>query len=352
MAWQASDKLQGGKYVIEEVLGSGRFAITYLARDKTGNRVVIKALNTDSLQIKSLNQVYFQRLNLKFRDEASKLRLCPHRYIAQFKDRFQEGGLWCVVIEYIDGRNLAQRAQKFLSQEQALSYIQQIGEALIEVHRHGWVHRDVKPGNIMVRVRGGKSEAVLIDFDLVRDFDLPLTTATPTITEGYAPLELYDPNAERGPYTDVYSLAATLYNLLTGEEPPSAKERSRKQIQLKRPKDINPDISDRVDQAIITGMALDASDRPETMQKWLDLLGLETTSAPPPDLNVQVARLGVWVALFIGILGAAIALFAAIPPWLDRLDKSKPSSQTSPNTTTTATPEVKGIPIKTVPSPK
>ncbi|WP_392533949.1 serine/threonine protein kinase [Nostoc sp. C117] len=341
MAWQASDKLNGGKYTIEPeaVLGKGRFAITYLARNQQDERVVIKCLNQDSPQINSLSKEYFQRLNLKFRDEGSKLRLCKNRYIARFKDRFQEGELWCIVIEYIDGRNLAQRAQPILPEKDALNYIKQIGEALIEVHRNGWVHRDVKPANIMLR--SGKSEAVLIDFDLARDFDLRLTTDTPTITEGYAPLELYERDAERGAFTDVYSLAATLYNLLTGEEPPSVQDRSRRRTQLRRPKEINPQISETVDQAIITGMALDASDRPQTMQKWLNLLGLEIPSSPPPDPSIQIARQGLWVALFVGLLGAAIALFAALPPWLERLDKSKPASQPSPQTTTTTTPDLK-----------
>ncbi|MBX9255618.1 serine/threonine protein kinase [Desmonostoc muscorum CCALA 125] len=339
MAWQPSHKLNGGKYIIEDVLGKGRFAITYLARNQQGERVVIKCLNQDSPQINSLKKEYFERLNSKFKEEGSKLRLCKNRYIARFKGRFQEGELWCIVIEYIDGRDLAKRGQAILPEKEALIYIQQVGEALIEVHRNGWVHRDVKPENIVLR--SGKSEAVLIDFDLARDFDLPLTTDTPTITEGYAPLELYDRNAQRGAFTDVYSLAATLYNLLTGEEPPSVQDRSRKKVQLKRPKDINGEISYTVDQAIMTGMALEPSERPQTMEIWLYSLGLEISSSPPPDPSIVVARQGLWVALFVGILGAAIALFAAIPAWLDRLDKSQPASQPSPETTKIITPKLK-----------
>lgn len=339
MAWQVSDKLNGGKYIIEEVLGKGRFAITYLAKSQQNERIVIKCLDQDSTYIKSLSKEDFQRQNLKFRDEGSKLRLCKNRYIARFKDRFQEGELWCIVIEYIYGRDLAKRDQHILPEKDALSYIQQIGEALIEVHHNGWIHRDVKPENIMVRIQGGKSEAVLIDFDLARDFDLHLTTGIGTPTEGYAPLELYEREAQLGAFTDVYSLAATLYNLLTGEEPPNVQERSRKSVQLKRPKQINPLISDRVDQAIITGMDLDSSDRPATMKQWLDLLGIEISSSSPPDPSIVVARQGLWVALFVGILGAAIAMFGAIPAWLERLDQSKPQSQPSPQKTTIIAPK-------------
>ena len=168
-----------------------------------------------------------------------------------------------------------------LQEVEALRYIQQMGEALTVVHNNGLLHRDVKPQNIMLR--SGKSEAILIDFGIAREFTPNLTqTHTQILSDGFAPIEQYDKRAKRGAYTDVYALAATLYALLTGEVPTLAPLRAIS-ISFLEPKEINPNISDRVNQAILKGMEIKPENRPQTMQEWRGLLGMETvpiTSAP------------------------------------------------------------------------
>ncbi|MGI2902503.1 serine/threonine protein kinase [Tolypothrix sp. VBCCA 56010] len=122
----------------------------------------------------------------------------------------QEGALWCMVMEYIDGEDLASLVenQGALSEAQALRYIQQIGEALIVVHNNGLLHRDIKPQNIMLR--SGNSQAVLIDFGIAREFSPNLTkTHTQILSDGFAPIEQYDKRAKRGAYSDVYASSAT-----------------------------------------------------------------------------------------------------------------------------------------------
>ncbi len=312
MALKAKDKLKSGNYTIQKVLGRGRFGITYLARNSNGDGVVIKTLDEDLLY--SLGQVKRDKILSKFRNEAKKLKRCKHDHIAQFQDDFQENGRYYIVMEYIAGIDLASRQRSILPQKEALRYIVQIGEALIEVHDHDLVHRDVKPANIMLRFRDGQSEAVLIDFGLVREFDHDLTVTNPEqeAEEGFAPIEMYNSNAQRGAYTDVYSLAATLYNLLTGKVPPDARELS-KGISLEPPKTINPKISDRVNDAIMKGLNPLVQARPQTMKEWLNLLGWKPGLIRFPNMSsttwanwsqvvivVETALL-VWIALFVWI---------------------------------------------------
>ncbi|MFM9156653.1 MAG: serine/threonine protein kinase, partial [Dolichospermum sp.] len=149
------------------------------------------------------------------------------------------------VMEYIDGEDLGSfvENQGVLSETEALRYIQQIGSALTVVHDNGLLHRDIKPQNIMLR--SGKSEAVLIDFGIAREFSQNLTqTHTQMLADGFAPIEQYDKRAKRGAFTDVYALAATLYSVLTGELPTISPMRAIG-TELAEAKKINSSISDK-----------------------------------------------------------------------------------------------------------
>ena len=112
-----------------------------------------------------------------------------------------------------------------------------------------------------------------MDFGLARQVTAPgkLRTNSNSGTECYAPIELLEKRAELGAYTDVYSLAATLYVMLTGELPFPSQFR-KQNIPLTPPKQFNSEISDRVNAAIMKGMELSPQNRPQSVQEWLDLL--------------------------------------------------------------------------------
>jgi len=275
MTWVIGHKLQNGKYTIEKKLGDGGFGITYLARNPNGQRVVIKTLN-DTMQ----SRPDFNELQQDFLNEALRLAKCTHPHIVKIHEVVQEGQLWCMVMEYIDGEDLAHRVSKqgVLAEAEALRYIQQIGEALTVVHQQGLLHRDVKPQNIMLR--SGKLEAVLIDFGIAREFTPDLTqTHTRSLSQGFAPVEQYYIKYKRGAYTDVYALAATLYMLLTGIVPVNALDRQTG-VRLTPPKQHNSSISDNVNRAIIKGMEVKAKDRPQSVAQWLKLLPSPSSSTP------------------------------------------------------------------------
>jgi eukaryotic-like serine/threonine-protein kinase len=184
MSWLSGQKLQDGKYIIEKKLGQGGFGITYLAKDRINNQFVIKTL-------KETSDDDFDNNQQNFVNEALKLAKCSHPHIVKVYECIKEGDLWGIVMEYIEGEELAYKNLP-LSESEALLYINQIGEALEVVHGKGLLHRDVKPNNIIIR--SGKAQAVLIDFGIAREFNPNVTqTHTEFITPFYAPPEQYNP---------------------------------------------------------------------------------------------------------------------------------------------------------------
>ena len=284
MVWNPGHRLFGGRYILERKLGEGGIGITYLARNQRGELRVIKTLKEEILNNPAW-KTYQTKLKQDFRDEAVRLAVCRHPHIVQIETIFDEGDLPCIVMEYIEGEDIGKRLRRvgMLSEAEALLYIRQIGNALTVIHRKGLLHRDIKPNNIILRK--GKLEAVLIDFGIAREF-IPNVVQKHTVyrTPGFAPPEQYELEAPRGEFIDVYALAATLYSLLTAVLPKSAEDRQQN-MELQPPQHFNPNVSDRVNQAIMRGMALQANYRPQSVQQWLDLLSVENAlESKPPTL--------------------------------------------------------------------
>ncbi|MBW4615616.1 MAG: serine/threonine protein kinase [Desmonostoc vinosum HA7617-LM4] len=284
MVWNPGKLLFGGRYIIISQLGEGGVGITYLAKNQRDELRVIKTLKEEILNHPAW-VLHRNKLRQDFRDEGVRLAVCHHPHIVQIETIFDEGTMPCMAMEYIEGEDLGQRLRRMgiLSEAEALSYIRQIGDALMLIHSKGLLHRDLKPRNIMIRVN--KPEAVLIDFGIAREF-VPNVVQRHTVyrTPGFAPPEQYELEAPRGEYIDIYALAATLYNLLTGVIPTSADER-RHNIPLEPPQYFNPSISNRVSLAIMRGMDLESTYRPQSVKEWLDLLNSDieeyVTTKPP-----------------------------------------------------------------------
>ncbi|MEG3850708.1 serine/threonine-protein kinase [Microcoleus sp. herbarium19] len=267
MVWTPGQRLNGDRYIIEGKLGEGGFGVTYLAQKaQNRQRVVIKTLKDELLSDR--NFAWFRD---KFRDEALLLSLCKHTNIVQIDNYFIDGNLPCIAMEYVAGKDLLNLVEKrgILWETEALNYIRQVAEAVIVVHEKGLLHRDIKPQNIMVR---DNFDAVLIDFGLARGF-IPDRTQQMTVglTHGFAPPEQYGEMGRFAEYTDVYALAATLYYILT-RTPPTAAFMRAFNDPLKPPFQINPNISDAVHRAIMKGMEMNETKRPQSVQKWLDML--------------------------------------------------------------------------------
>ncbi|MDJ0676884.1 MAG: bifunctional serine/threonine-protein kinase/formylglycine-generating enzyme family protein [Calothrix sp. MO_167.B42] len=280
MVWSRGKSLFGNHYVIESKLGEGGVGITYLAKNRRGELRVIKTLREQILNAPAW-QPHQGKLKQDFKDEALRLSFCRHPHIVEIENLFDDGSFPCMVMEYIQGEDLGKIiiTKGALSEAEALLYIRQIGEALTVVHERGLLHRDLKPSNIMMRQ--GKQEAVLIDFGIARQF-IPGVIQQHTVarTPGFAPPEQYLPDGERGEYIDVYGLAATLYSLLTGQLPAPAEARLQNK-NLIPPQSFYPSISNRVNEAILKGMAMTYQFRPQSVEEWLDLLCGEVITPTP-----------------------------------------------------------------------
>ncbi len=287
--WQPNQTIKNGRFLIKQKLGVGGFGITYLAVETTtGQQVVIKTLNAERQ-----GEPDFREVQEKFVNEALKLSQFRHPYIVRVQELIQEGVLWGIVMEYIDGMELSDYLleQGKLSEAEAVGYIDRMAQALDYVHQQGVLHRDIKPNNIMLR--RSDRQPVLIDFGLAREFiDGKTLSMTNALTHGYAPIEQYDRQGQFGAYTDVYALAATLYHLLTGQPPIPANYLEQPSVKLPEPKSYNTAISKGVNRAIMQGMALDFRLRPQNMTEFRELLGVAKAAASTsPASTAKSSRL-------------------------------------------------------------
>jgi formylglycine-generating enzyme required for sulfatase activity/tRNA A-37 threonylcarbamoyl transferase component Bud32 len=268
--WKEGEKLNSGKYLVEQLLGSGGFGVTYRIRETRSNKLfALKTLNEIAK-----NKPDFPQLQSKFINEAIALANCRHPNIVKvYPQGFQEGELWCMVMEYIEGKDLAKhldQGDKF-GEKKAVEIIIKVGEALNFVHQQGLLHRDIKPANILLRNSG--STPVLIDFGLAREYNTnpdSIKSMTNSMTECFAPIEQYQRQGKFGAWTDVYALAATLYVLVTKQMPFPA--RFREHAELVPPQKHNSQLSDRLNEAILKGLELQPEDRPQTVKAWLEML--------------------------------------------------------------------------------
>lgn len=238
-ALKSGTTLRGGSYRIERTLGQGGFGITYLALDLNLDRkVAIKEFFpkdycdrdelTSHVTLGTQSAAEFiGKLKAKFLKEARNIAKFDHPGIIKIHAAFEENNTAYYVMDYIEGESLSEKIRNNgpLSEETALHYIGKVGDALAYVHSHRINHLDVKPANIMIR--RSDDTPILIDFGLSKQYDSTgmQTSTTPTgISHGFAPMEQYLEGGvkEFSPQTDVYSLAATLYYVLTGVVPPQA----------------------------------------------------------------------------------------------------------------------------------
>ena len=275
--------LQGGKYRIEKVLGQGGFGITYLAEQSGLDRkVAVKEffmkehcnrdgeasfVSVPSEGSKDLVETFRQ----KFIKEAKTIAAMENHHIIRIIEVFEENGTAYYVMEYLSGGSLSDRIPSGgLPESEAVGYIRQVAEALAYIHQHNILHLDVKPSNILFRK---EDEAVLIDFGISKHYDDEggsQTSSTPVcVSEGYAPTEQYEHEGVSSFFasTDIYSLGATLYCLLSGHRPPKASIVLNDGLP---PLPSSVSASTRV--AVETAMSPKRKDRPQSVGEFLKLL--------------------------------------------------------------------------------
>ena len=274
--------LQGGRYRIEKVLGQGGFGITYSGyQTNLEAKVAIKEFfmkdlcnrdaTTSQVSVGSVgSRETVETFRQKFLKEARNIFRLKHKHIISVIDVFEENGTAYYVMEHVGGGSLAGKVlHGALPEEDAVRYTRQVADALAFVHSKRMMHLDVKPANILL---DDNDNAVLIDFGLAKQYDTEghQTSSTPVgISHGYAPLEQY----KRGgvstfsPATDIYSLGATLFKLVTGITPPEASDVNDEGLPA-----LPQEISAPVRRAIEAAMQSRRKDRPQSVAEFLSLL--------------------------------------------------------------------------------
>ena len=223
-------------YEIVSILGQGGFGITYLAKDPNLDLLVaIKEFLPIELAVResdsSLHPVsdghsdtYGWGLD-RFLSEAQTLARFRHPNIVRVLSVFEANNTAYMVMEYEQGKSLedALKFRRIEGEEQLLGLLFPLLDGLELVHAAGFIHRDIKPDNIYVREDG---VPVLLDFGSARQaLGMATRTLTTLVSPGYAPFEQYNATRDsdrQGPWTDIYSLGATVYRAVSGKGPPDA----------------------------------------------------------------------------------------------------------------------------------
>lgn len=277
-----------GRYVLGKVLGEGSFGITYIGWDTYMDfPVAIKEYFPSEMVSRDVicgtgNSVYLYENSRKNRyDDDLKKFLNEARCLSRFNDVkgivsvldfFYENNTAYIVMQYIDGVSVKEYVDKNgkIPGEKVLETIEPVLLALDQVHRTGIVHRDISPDNIMIKKDGS---LVLIDFGAARMRNIDNTkTMTVMFKRGFSPEEQYRYKGRWGAYTDVYSISATMYFMMTGTPPTDSVIRALgdDMPSLVSMKDLK--ISMRQKKAVMKGMAVSARNRWQSVGELYEAL--------------------------------------------------------------------------------
>jgi serine/threonine protein kinase len=312
------------RYILGKVIGAGGFGITYIAFDpKLQVRLAIKEFfprQIASRDKETRNVVPFgssekndfiNGLKYFLNEARSAAMFETHQNIVGVKDMFEENGTAYMVMPYISGTPF----DTFLTMRggvvdfaTAMSVLAPIMDAVAAIHEKNLLHRDISPENIFITSEGVPK---LLDFGSARPTVASETLSmTPVIKEGYAPLEQYSRQGEQGPWTDIYSMAATIYKAVSGQIPPPAMERFTNDALIELSK-VCPDIPGYAEKAIVKALSLRASDRFQNMLEFLNALTKGKSVEPLKFNETSSARKKTNISLIIGSAAAGVVIVSA-----------------------------------------
>lgn len=287
-------QLNGGQYIVGKVLGNpGGFGIAYLGWDtRLEIKVAIKEYLPRHLARRSgtstvveshtrVDQTDFDHGLGQFLSEAKTLAQLRHSNIVRVLNYFEENKTGYIVMDYLDGESL----QEYMSRtgpirpEDAVALMTPILNALEYLHCNGIIHRDVKPSNIFITLAG---HPVLLDFGSARqEMSNASMSMTAVVSAGYAPIEQYNRKGKQGPYTDIYSCAALLYQMISGIQPQESIERNIDEGLLPL-NEVSINVSESLNHGIMWGLKINPKERPQDIETFVEALKLN----PDPQSEI------------------------------------------------------------------
>jgi serine/threonine-protein kinase len=313
------------RYRIEALLGEGGMGAVYRAFDMLHNqRCALKECRLEGLPsapAPSEDDTQFNRGKkapalsrekalAQFKREAQLLARLDHANLPKVFDYFSEGNDYYLAMTLIEGRNLALLIYKQGAQSWATAapWVQQLLEALAYCHAQGVIHRDIKPANVILTPQG---RACLVDFGIAKP-DEPgghTTVGARAATPGYSPPEQYGGHGRTDARSDIYSLGALLYTLVTGQDPVEAIARVTGEAELTPPENTAPDLPRPVAAAIVRAMGLRPAERFQTVAELQAALFAPGTPPSATKATAPARKAGPPAA-------AAQVLTLAMPPTL------------------------------------
>ena len=306
------------RYYLGKVIGEGAFGITYIGWDSRlaipvavkeyypsdlVSRDLVRGTDTNVYFFEKEGQETYQQQLKQFLDEARNLsRFNQVNGIVAVRDFFYANNTAYIVMDYIEGCSLKSYVKEHgpFSGDKTLQLMKPVMEALSKVHAIGLIHRDISPDNILMNERG---ELILVDFGAARMRNSELTRSmTVVFKRGYSPEEQYRARGKQGPATDVYSICATMYFMMTGKAPEEAIQRllEDKTVPLKQ---FSTGLSSVQIDAITKGMAVQAKDRYPSLQDLMqDLYENETGMTIGAKRNVNIVAVIVVIISIIAVL--------------------------------------------------
>ncbi len=275
-------------YEIQEILGQGGFGITYKCWDNILSCFValkeyfpghIASRDSDSASIKvtAINAEAYNKGLESFVQEAQTLARFQHPGVVPVKRLIQSNNTAYMVMGFVEGASLAEYRRAQISPRQLLTWTEQLLDALEQVHEAGLLHRDIKPGNVYIDT---KERAMLLDFGASRRAVAEAShSITGIVSTGYSPPEQYSESTRnQGPWSDLYSLSATLYRCITGHKPAEAPIRLDSKVdgepdplRLLSPQEY-PQFPAGLLDAVCKGLALNKTGRPQSVAAFRRLL--------------------------------------------------------------------------------
>jgi len=268
-----------GRYRIRRIIGQGGMGSIYLADDLRleGRQCALKEVEHD----RSLSPEMLREAREQFLREATVLARLDHPNLPKVSDFFSIGTHDYLVMDYVPGKDLrtlmleARQNGTFITETDVLNWAGQLADALIYLHSQDSpiLHRDIKPSNLKVTPSGLLK---LVDFGLVKL--LAPGEVTITILQGqgtalYTPLEQYGGDSGHTDVrSDIYAFGATLYHLLTNTPPADARDRFLSPQALIPPRQINPEVSQRTEKAMLWAMNLHPDERPARVEIFREAL--------------------------------------------------------------------------------
>jgi formylglycine-generating enzyme required for sulfatase activity/predicted Ser/Thr protein kinase len=287
------------EFVIERVLGSGGFGITYLAKDsRLGRQVVIKEnlpaqfcwRDTTSLTVQPRSSEGEDADNFRyslesFEKEAATLASLDHPGIVKVLRSFEANGTAYFVMPFVEGVTfdevLREREAQHrpFTEAELVALLDKVLAALGYLHERGIYHRDIKPGNLLITASG---DPVLIDFGAARQ---RLSERSLTVIEspGYTPFEQMQSRGKVGAWSDLYALGGTVYKAITGETPAKAADRiiEDELMPLAQRTELGSRYSQRFLGSIDRAMRSKLSERPQSAEEWVKSLQSQVDGPSP-----------------------------------------------------------------------